>query len=659
MIKIVSVWHNVIRMRLHDASKILNYDKEKQAVDQKPKLTKEEVDANPEWRSKIEEPKKSKYMMYLAIGTFLFFVTAVATAYFVQRAGIDRTISTNKVAVVIQGVATADSGISVPLTIRIANRNPVSMEGATLYITYPTGTFREEDDGIQPVRREEVVFGEIKTGEITNSSITPILYGKSGEKKRIQYLLNYTASGVAQPQKVEGFYDILLREPPVLLSKPEYTTPVTGKETTLIFEVRSNSDTNIPATYVDVRYPVGFTPNKDGFSLTPSSADGTTWEIIGLQPTAKKTITVTGIIRGREGESQAVVARAFVSPTGDQADAVEIANDENILVVGQAFLDVKLLLNGKKTNRVIVSPGDEVEAVINWRNQDSAKLNDLTLTAVVTGTGLDETSINVKNNGYFNEMQKQISWDRESVRDFSTINAGKTGKVSFSFRTLPDRIEFAQEQKYVRVAVSAKAIRNKTSSAESVRDIVVGQVNLRSVLQVVENTLYTTSALQNSGPLPPQVGKATTYVLKYFVKNSGNEIANFKMTIPLGPWVELTGKVSGVASSEWKYDEANRAVEIDIPSFSAKGPDSSRSIEVQVSVTPKNEDIGRYLTLANGGTYTARDTFTDETINGSFGRLTTGITAEPTDNTRVVAYQQEVPESEKVKENIRAPQIQQ
>ena len=643
-------------MRLRDASKILNYDREKRAVDQKPELTKEEVDANPEWKNKPEEPKKSKYLIYLTIGTFLFFVTAIATAYFVQYAGIDRTISTDKVTVAVQGASTADSGIPIPLVIRTANRNPVLMENAALLITYPTGTFMEKDGSVKPVRREEVVFGAIKTGEIMNSTIKPVLYGKRGETKRIRYSLNYTIKGVAQPQKVEGSYDIVLREPPILLSEPKYTTLVTGKEVTFTFEVQSNAKIPIPATYIDVRYPSGFTPNENGFSLAPASVDGTAWEIINLQPTAKKTISVTGIIRGKDGESQGLVVRAFISPTGSQTEAVEIAGNENILVIGRAFLDVGLLLSDREAGQVTVDPDDEIEAVIRWKNQDSAKLNNLVLTATITGTGLDETSIQAGNNGYFDEVRKQLIWDRESVRRMATISTGETGEVSFKFKTLPDRLEFAQEKKYVQVAISATAVRDKTGRTENVRDIAVGRVNLRSVLQVVANTLYDSSVTQNSGPLPPQVGKTTTYTLKYFIKNSGNEVVNFTMTIPLGPHVEPTGEVSGVASSEWEYDERNRAVKINIPSFSAKGPDSSRSVEVQVSVRPKNEDLGNILTLANTATYTARDTFVEETINGGSERLDTNITAEKVDETRVVEYKQEIQEEE-IRERIQAPQI--
>lgn len=646
-------------MRLQEASKILNYDKGKRAIDQKSKLTKVEVDPGDDgWNGDIEEPKRSKYLIYLTLGTFIFFVTAIATAYFVRYAGIDRTISTGKISIIVQGATVVNSGSTVPLAMRIANRNPVSIEGAKLYITYPTGTFIKNEEGIAvPARRDEVFFGVIESGEILNHAFTPILFGRSGEAKEVQYELEYDIAGVAQSQKIRDVYEVLLRESPVLISRPKYTNPVAGKEMKFTFEIQSNAPEDLPATYVDVSYPNGFTPNRNGFDPVPSNVDGTRWEIIGLKPGVKKTINVTGTIRSSEGESQGVAVRAFVSPSGKQTEAVEVASEEDVLIVGKAFLSVDMLLNDRLEDYIVVDPGAEVEGVIRWKNQDSAKLENIAITATITGTGIDETSVRVGDGGSFDEIRKQMVWDRESTRSLLVAGAGKTGELSFTFETLPDRIEFAQEQKYVQIVVSAQAERSETRAVESVRDVSVGQVRLRSVLQVVGNTLFGSSELQNSGPLPPQVGRETTFVLKYFVKNSGNRMADFKMVIPLGLRVEMTGEVSGIASSEWEYDEENRSVQVHLPLLAAGGPQSSRSIEFQVSVEPRREDVGRYLALTQGSTYNAYDTFVNESVRERFGQLTTQITAEKTDDTRIIEYQQRVPDDEKLEGGVRAPQM--
>ena len=168
------------------------------------------------------------------------------------------------------------------------------------------------------------------------------------------------------------------------------------------------------------------------------------------------------------------------------------------------------------------------------------------------------------------------------------------------------------------------------------------------MLQVVGSALYSTSAVRNSGPLPPQAGKETTYALKYFLKNSGNDVSQVELTVPLGRGVVLTDVTAGIALSEWEYDEYAHSVLVRIPQLTASGPRSSRSIEFQVAVKPQVRDVGQHLVLAKRATYRARDTYIDEYVEGSVAQLTTEITAEPVEDTRTVEYQQEVQDDDRV-----------
>ena len=197
----------------------------------------------------------------------------------------------------------------------------------------------------------------------------------------------------------------------------------------------------------------------------------------------------------------------------------------------------------------------------------------------------------------------------------------------------------------------------KTGLTENVKNIAVGQANLRSVLQVVANTLYDTSTVKNSGPLPPQAGKITTYALKYFIKNSGNDLSDIKLKIPLERSVKLTEITSGISLNEWEYDEDTHTITVHIPSLTASGLQSGRSIELQVAVKPEAKDVGRHVTLAKRATYTALDIFVNEVFEGSVGKLTTQITAEETRGTKVENYQQELTPEEKTAEMMKVKKI--
>ena len=630
-------------MRLRDVSRMLYYDKRKEVIDKKANLTPQEAGTGSRWKGKIVRPVRSRYLVYLTIGTFLFFITAIVTAYFIRYAGIDRTVSPEKIMIVTQGAAAADGGSAVPLTIRVANQNSVAVEGVTLYITYPKGTYKWEDESVASLQNQdkELFLGKIQRGEILNRHAMPVFYGKSGDVKTISYLLEYKVPGVAKRQTRRASHEVLLRSAPVLVSDPEYSSVVAGKEVSFTFDVQSNSSFVLPMVYVDLQYPTGFIPRY--FSPNPANVDGTEWRFPGLQPGVKKTITVTGTIRGEEQVLQAISARARVAPSGEKfVDAIVVASEEDVVAVEDAFLDVHVRLNGKISDRIIVSPGDVVRGDVRWANQDSSQLHNLLLTATLTGTGLDESSITPESDGYFDEVQRHIVWDKGGDSSLSSVRVGESGVASFNFRVLPDLVEFAQMQKYIQVYVSAQAHRVSTGSVERIEDIAVGRADVRSVLHVVGNVLYSTSAVQNSGPLPPQVGKETTYTLKYFLKNSGNDLSQVDFVIPLGRTVVLTDVASGIALSEWKYDADRHSVVVRISQLTGSGPRSSRSVEFQVAVKPQERDVGRHLVLARRAEYSARDAYVDEVLEGSIGALTTEITAEPVEETKVIEYQQEV-----------------
>ena len=596
----------------------------------------------------IKKTPQSKYLFYLAISTFLFFLIAVGIAYFVRFAGIDRTVSGEKIAIITQGQSSANAGEEVPLTIRIANRNPVTIQDVELTIRYPEGTYKKENETVRYITNEEWKHTDlpelqtIKTGKIVNVQIAPIMYGKTEEEKEIVYELQYRVEGVKEPQKIRESHTILLNSTPILISTPKYSSSIAGKETAVTITVQSNTEKILPKIYIQTIYPINFTATR----FTPKPVIGTeenvdVWELSSLKPGEKKTIQVRGIIRGEEGEEQSIIARALVAPTEKFEEAVEVTKKDTIITVGKAFLNIALTMNNKKSDSIVVSPGEYVTTEILWSNRDQERLDNVTIIASLDGSGLDESSITVKDGGYFDEVRKQIIWDKDNTNSLRSVNANERGRLSFYFNALPNRIEFSQPKKYIRVSMSAQAKRLQTNTTEKVKEVDIGLVKVRSVLQAAANTLYATSEVRNTGPLPPQAGEETSYALKYFIKNNGNDLSDIELLIPLEHTARFTEATSGIALSEWEYNEENHTILVKIPSLAAAGPQSSRSMEFQVIVEPLPQDIGRYIQLTEKASYKARDIYVNEVFKGEIRGLTTEISAEPIRNTQVVAPEEE------------------
>ena len=620
-------WHTGC-MRLWDVSKILHYNTKRKPADRKVSLRKEEQTVAGDWDGEVAPPRRSAYLVYFSCVTFLFFLAAVGIAYYVSVSGIDRTVSTSKINIVTQGPAVTDGGAVVPLVIRIANRNPIAIRDVSLTVTYPDGSYGK-DGGTAHVSGGVFSWEVIDSGEVASARIAPILYGLSGERKNIRYELRYLADGSSQPTKINDSYGVLLRSSPLHVSTPRHTTPIAGKEFSFSVTVRSDTAETPPDAFLVLDYPSGFVPT--GFSSRPADAGAARWRVPYLRSGEEFTLTVRGVIRGGERNEQAIIARVFAKPSGIASDSeVVVAREETVFSIGKSFLGVTLDLNGDGTD-VVVSPGGEVEAEVTWENQDSDRLQNMILTATVSGSGLDESSIRPGSGGYFDEISRNIIWDQQQSDAFSSVAVGGSGSVSFDFRILPNRTEFDQAEKSVRVSVSAEARRAATGGTESIRDIAVADVSVRSVLQVVGNTVRKTASVPNSGPVPPRVGKTTSYALKYFIKNTGSTVSDVVLRIPLAREAVLTKETAGILGHEWVYDRESHAVTVTIPSLAPVGPRSRRLLEFQVLVTPLGRDVGRVLPLTKQSSYGAYDTYTREEISGSVPALTTRITAEPTD----------------------------
>ena len=157
---------------MRDVSRMLYFDTKKKAVDKKANLTREEADVDSRWGDAVERPAQSRYLIYLTVGTFLFFVTAIATHILFGMPVLIGRFLRKRLPLSRRVRLRADGGAAVPLTIRVANRNSVPITAASLYVTYPKGTYKREGDVVVPLENKdkELFLDEIERGGIVKSA---------------------------------------------------------------------------------------------------------------------------------------------------------------------------------------------------------------------------------------------------------------------------------------------------------------------------------------------------------------------------------------------------------------------------------------------------------------------------------------------------------
>ncbi len=126
-------------------------------------------------------------------GAFIFFLVSLGIAgYFFYFGG--NTVSVDKVTVDIQGPTTITGGDTVPLSITITNKNPVTLEDATIGIEFPSGT-RSADNVLAAYPRYTENLGVLASGASVTRSVKAIIFGGAGQTITLPVTFSYGTAG--------------------------------------------------------------------------------------------------------------------------------------------------------------------------------------------------------------------------------------------------------------------------------------------------------------------------------------------------------------------------------------------------------------------------------------------------------------------------------
>jgi hypothetical protein len=161
-------------------------------------------------------------------------------------------------------------------------------------------------------------------------------------------------------------------------------------------------------------------------------------------------------------------------------------------------------------------------------------------------------------------------------------------------------------------------------SNEKVQTDLARVVKIDTAVMFDAKTFYRDGPLTNTGPLPPQVDKPTTYTLTWSLQNSSNDVKNALMetSLPLG--VEWAG-VTSPTNETVNYDSQSRRVTWDLGFIKAGTGVASarRTASFQVALTPSINQIDNVAKLTGSINFKGIDTFSGSSLLIQRDALTT------------------------------------
>jgi hypothetical protein len=556
----------------------------------------------------------------------VFFAVALGYAAYTFYVG-GNTVSNSNIDIGITGNSFTAGGESLPLVVSIANRNNTALELVDMIVEYPKnsgGTLTGETE------RTRQSLGTIPAGAVRNENIDVTLFGQQGSTEPVHISIEYRVEGSNAIFVKDKMFEVNITSTPITLTLdgPSQVSP--NQDISLNIKAALNSTKPARSILAKVDYPPGFQFE----SATPAPSFGNNvWNFGDISPGGVRSISLVGkMIDVSDGEQ-----KTFHVTIGSQSDSDKSAIGlifnaiDQVVAIQKPFIDAKLYINGVYQSTYAVSSKNGIQADIHWVNNLDAKINDLSITAKISGNGVDRNTI-VANSGTYNSSQNNITWDRNSKSEFASVNPGTSGVVSFSMSpasTYNGSGVLGSPMINVDVSITGK----QAVEGNALQEIDSGEsksIRIISDVGFASKLLYFSGPFKNTGPIPPSAEKDTTYTVTWTLSNTTSNVSKTQVTATLPPWVSFVGSISPAAEN-LSYDPSSKQIVWNVGALSPSTgiTNYGREVSFQVTFTPSLSQVGSTPTIVNSAVLTGHDDFANVNIRVNKGALDSTLRSDP------------------------------
>lgn len=571
---------------------------------------------NKTWPEPVQPtPIKSAGNIWLKVlgGSFLFFIIAIGVAWYIFSQGTN-VISDKNIEIAVKGPVSLKAGDELDLQIALTNKNSTSIDQAEMTTVWPAGS-RDPDNAAKQFTSTVQKIGLINAGETVNVVAKAIVFGKENDELEVKLNLGYHLTGSNTLFAKEATYRFKINASPVDLSVIIPAEINSNQELNLNLKISANSDKPLNNVLLEVVYPPGFQFKS---ASVPPTYDSRKWLLGDLLPGVERVINIKGVIEGQSEELKSFEVRTGIKDTNQEQTIAVLYNDFfRTLTIKKSFLGLAFSEKNLSGDTPFTLKSTSLGGyVIDWVNNLPVKIKDVQIVAHLTGDVLNKQSI-VAEGGYYSSVDNTVTWDKHTKAELESVEPGATGQLNLSFASLPllaNGKNFTNPQIYIDITITGVRV-SEGFSNEKVQTDLSRIVKIDSDVLFTAKTFYRDGPLTNTGPLPPQVDKPTTYTLTWSLQNSSNDVKNsiIETSLPLG--VEWLGATSPTTETV-NYDSQSRKVVWDL-GFVKTGTGVSlarRTASFQISFTPSINQIDNVAKLTGVLVFRGVDTFSGSSL---------------------------------------------
>ena len=413
--------------------------------------------------------------------------------------------------------------------------------------------------------------------------------GQVGEQKDFTTLLTYTPANFSSDFQTSATTSVTLGESIMQLDVTVPEQVRSGEELSYVFTITNQAVLPLVNAKAVVQFPPGFQVSGAEPSATQSNH---TWLFEQIEPAATETVTVKGTM-----SAEAEAEQEFVLQTGIQeADGFLNLQAEDRHTVKVINPELNLQLSAPTSAQA----GEQLTYEVTVSNPSKITISDIALELTFAGNAVAATSATL-------DTITELKPGEETTLSYTTVVKSP----------LPEAISAI----VATLAVASATVADSDAEFEATAEVtttVQGTLALSAVGRYFADDL----SRLGSGPLPPTVGKTTTYVIRWSITAGGGEMsdATIQTTLPDG--------VSYVTSAD---DKISFVADTGTVTWSLRKVEagSTKIATFTVSVTPTAADVDKLLVLANDSIATATDANSGVAIQAQDKKITTNLSSDP------------------------------
>ncbi len=535
------------------------------------------------------EPKwKSKTIIFASLAA----VTGVILIgwYFLGGNGTTGPASSN-VILQIKGPDQITSGNEAEYRIIYRNGENADLVNVNLEMFYPSG-FKFKSSTPTATSSNGNIFNlpvvmEGKDGEVV---IRGKLSGSTGEDKQIKAVLRYRLSNFNSEFVVEQNLKTSILPPNLTLDINGPVDVVNSQDTTFTVTYTNVTSEDFDNLALLLAYPEGF--NFSSSSPAPSK-NNNYWTIPKLASGSSASIDITGSFVGNNYETKLVKADLGIITNNNFAP--QLTSTATFKLIPSAL---SISLTSDKKNNV-VELGDSISFKVDYANQGSIGLNNLTIVVNLEGTSLDMARISAPNAIV---TGKTLTWKAATVPGLNVLSPSEKGELQFTVPVTENLTTNLKNQTIkATAAISSQEITKPTKAVDVV-------LKLGTTVALAINGDYV------SGAAPMEVGKPTLFNMTFLLSNMSNDVSNTKVVaslpLPASAWKNVI--IPDSEKNRLSYDPNSGKITWNIGDLAAFVGKFTPVVKVtfQLEVNPTEVDRNKTMDLLSNIQATGTDTFT-------------------------------------------------